>query len=223
MESLRTGYTEVWCAEQNVTLARFAASAISIGQSGLDRLGLLPADDVIERLRGFDSIISWYGSARAEFNRLNLPAVILPALPSGGRHAVDFYNAQAVELGAVRPSRFPSIPCPAVKREFAAIHPFASGERKRGPMAWFESMAERLSRNMPVHWLSGPLDELEGAVRIDNLCDLACWLQGARVFVGNDSGIAHLAAAVGTPVVSWFGAGEARVWGARAPGFLGIT
>jgi ADP-heptose:LPS heptosyltransferase len=222
MESLRTDYTEVWCAEQNVALARFADRTISIGQSGLDRLGLLPADDVVERLRGFDSIVSWYGSAREEFEPLDLPAVILPALPSGGRHAVDFYNAQAAGLGAVRPSRFPSIPCPTVKRGFAAIHPFASGERKRGPMAWFESMAERLGERMPVRWLSGPLDELTEAVRIDDLYDLACWLCGARVFVGNDSGIAHLAAAVGTPVVSWFGAGDVRVWGARAAGFLPV-
>jgi len=220
MESLRADYTEVWCAEQNVALARFADRAISIGQSGLDRLGVLPAHDVVERLRGFDSIISWYGSARGEFERLGLPAVILPALPSGGRHAVDFYNAQAADQGAARPSRFPSVPCPAVKREFAAIHPFASGERKRGPMAWFESIAERLEARMPVRWLSGPFDELQGTVRIDDLYDVACWLRGACVFVGNDSGIAHLAAAVGTPVVSWFGAGDARVWAARAVGFL---
>ena len=220
MESLRTDYTEVWCAEQNVPLARFADRAISIGQSGLDRLGVLPADEVVERLRGFDSIISWYGSARGEFERLGLPAVVLPALPSPGIHAVDFYNAQAVGLGAGRPSRFPSIPCPAVKREFAAIHPFASGERKRGPMEWFESMARRLEDKMPVQWLCGPLDSLDGAVRIEDLYELACWLRGARVFVGNDSGIAHLAAAVGTPVVSWFATGDARVWGARAVGFL---
>ena len=62
MESLRADYTEVWCAGQNVPLARFADSAQSIVASGLDGLGLLPADDVIERLRGFDSIISWYGT-----------------------------------------------------------------------------------------------------------------------------------------------------------------
>ncbi len=102
MESLRAGYTEVWCAEQNVALARFADRALSIGTAGLDRLGILPADDVVERLRSFDSIVSWYGSAREEFAKLGLPATVLPALPSTGEHAVDFYNSQAAGLG--RPS-----------------------------------------------------------------------------------------------------------------------
>jgi heptosyltransferase-3 len=217
MESLRADYTEVWCAEQNVPLARFADRARSIGSSGLERLGLLPAEDVVERLRGFDSIVSWYGSAREEFAKLGLPAVILPALPGPGRHAVDFYNAQAAGLGG-RPGRFPSITCPSVKREFAAIHPFASSARKRGPMPWFEAVAERLGQQMPVRWLCGPEDELPGATRIADLYELACWLRGARVFVGNDSGIAHLAAAVGTPVLSLFPAGAGsvpQVWCAR--------
>jgi len=52
-------------------------------------------------------------------------------------------------------------------------------------------------------------EPLEGAVKIDDLYDLACWLSTARVYIGNDSGIAHLAAAVGTPVVAIFLASDA--------------
>ncbi|MDE3199156.1 MAG: hypothetical protein KGN84_22595, partial [Acidobacteriota bacterium] len=84
MEALRGGYTEVWCAEANVPLARFADRAVSIGSAGLDRLGLLPADDVVDRLRQFDSIVSWYGTKREEFREvvasLGLPFQFLPAL-----------------------------------------------------------------------------------------------------------------------------------------------
>lgn len=223
LESLRGDYTEVWCAEQNVPLARFADRAISIGASGLNRLGLLPAADVEERLRGFDSIVSWYGSAREEFERLRLPVSILPALPRGGRHAVDYYNDQARNLGGL-PSRFPAIPCPARPREFAAIHPFASSARKQVPMVWFKQAADRLSKDMPVVWLRGPEDELPGAEYIADLYELACYLRGARLFVGNDSGVAHLAAAVGTPVVSWFGPdGAPEVWSARGASVLFTT
>ena len=68
--TLRGGYTEVWCAEQNVPLARFADCVRSIGSVGLDRLGLTHADDVVERLRGFDDIVSWYGENRPEFREL---------------------------------------------------------------------------------------------------------------------------------------------------------
>jgi heptosyltransferase-3 len=179
MESLRVDYTEVWCAGQNVPLARFADSAQSIVASGLDGLGLLPSDHVVERLRGFDSVISWYGSGRPEFRELvrdlGLPFSFLPALPGGAGHAVEFYNRQARELGGVRPSQFPRIECPPVERTFAVIHPFSSSLAKRAPMSEFERIAGKLSEHMQVHWLCGPEEELDGAVRIDDLYDLACW------------------------------------------------
>jgi heptosyltransferase-3 len=219
MESLRADYTEVWCAGQNVPLARFADSAQSIVTSGLDGLGLLPSEHVVERLRGFDSVISWYGSGRPEFRELvrdlRLPFIFLPALPDGREHAVEFYDRQAWELGAPRPSRFPRIECPPVERTFAVIHPFASSILKRAPMNEFERIAGKLSEHMPVHWLCGPEETLDGTVRIDDLYELACWLKGARVYVGNDSGISHLAAAVETPVVAFFRTTDPRVWSPR--------
>ena len=218
MEALRAEYTEVWCAGQNVVLARFADAARSIASAGLDRLGFLPSDDVVERLRRFDSIVSWYGANRPEFRELTeglgLPIEFLTALPDGKRHVVDFYNDQARILGA-KPERYPVIPCPDVARDFAVVHPFASSVAKRAPMALFEQAAERLRAKMPVHWLCGPEETLAGGLRIPDLYDLACWLRGARIFVGNDSGISHLAAAVGTPVVAYFLTTDPRVWSPR--------
>jgi heptosyltransferase III len=223
LESLRAEYTEVWCAGQNVPLARFADCAQSIVSAGLDRLGFLPADDVIERLRSFDSIVSWYGANRPEFrdlvcNDLGLPVRFLPALPDGSAHAVEYYNAQAREFGTTPQARFPEVRCPAAARSFAVVHPFASSVARRAPMGIFELAARRLSVAMPVKWLCGPEESLAGAVQIEDLYELACWLRRARVFVGNDSGIAHLAAAVGTPVVVFFLATKPRVWAPRGPG-----
>jgi len=54
-------------------------------------------------------------------------------------------------------------------------------------------------------------------VRITNLYELACWLATARLYIGNDSGITHLAAAVGTPVVALFGPTDPRIWAPRGP------
>ena len=217
LESLRGDYTEVWCAEQNVPLARFADSAQSIVSAGLDRVGLLQAEDVMARLGTFDSIISWYGTKRPEFREIvrDLPFQFLPALPRGPGHAVDFYLNQARELGAKPCSGYPVIPCPRAERTFAAIHPFASNVAKRAPMEVFQAAAARFVDQMPVYWLAGPEERLAGAVRIDNLYELACWLRQARVFVGNDSGISHLASAVGTPVQVLFRNTDARVWSPR--------
>ena len=219
MEALRTEYAEVWCAEPNVSLARFADRAQSIVSAGLDRLGILPAHDVVERLRSFDSIVSWYGTSRPEFRELvdalSLPFRFLPALPGAGIHAVDYYNQQARSLGAALPARFPEIVCAKAPRSFAAIHPFASSMAKRAPMPLFERAAEKLSLTMPVHWLRGPEEELNGALHIEGLYALATWLRQARIFVGNDSGISHLAAAVGTPVLAFFRGTDPHVWAPR--------
>lgn len=216
--STQDGETEVWCAEQNVSLVRFADRVRSIGSSGVDRLGITHADDVVERLRGFDDIVSWYGENRPEFRALvgalGLPFRFLRALPDGSCHAADFYAEQARGLG-VTPGRFPRIPCPAVPRTFAAIHPFASSKAKRAPMEAFHAAARRLEQEMPVYWLRGPEEELEEAVFIPDLYELACWLRGARILIGNDSGISHLAAAVGTPVMAYFQASDPRVWAPR--------
>jgi heptosyltransferase-3 len=75
-----------------------------------------------------------------------------------------------------------------------------------------------LERVMPVHWCAGEDDPpLNGAVRIDNLYELACWLARGRLYIGNDSGITHLAAAAGTPVLAIFGPTDPEIWAPRGP------
>ena len=215
LECLRTEYLEVWAPERNLPLIRFADTVRSIGSTGLDLLGLpgvTPSVALLETLRSFDSIISWYGSARPEFRdavmRLGLPIEFFPALPVDGRlHAVDFYLEQA---GRACLARAPRIHCPATRENFAVIHPFASSQGKRWPLHKFREVASTLQ--MPVRWCAGPEEELAGAVRIEDLYDLGCWLASARVYIGNDSGISHLAAAVGIPTIVLFGPTDPAVW-----------
>jgi ADP-heptose:LPS heptosyltransferase len=45
--------------------------------------------------------------------------------------------------------------------------------------------------------------------------ELAGVLAGGRLCVGNDSGVSHLAAALGTPTVAVFGATDPAVWAPR--------
>lgn len=217
MEALRAEYTEVWTAGVNVPLARFADRARAIVATGLDRLGIVEADDVVEELRGFDSIVSWYGTNRPEFRgvtrEVGLPFTFHSALPDGGvMHAADFFLGQVACAGG----GVPRIEIPAVAREdFAVLHPFSGSARKNWPLERFQELGERLARRVPVVWCRGPEDELKGAVCIPDLYELACWLGKARMFIGNDSGVTHLAAAVGTPVVALFGASDPHVWAPR--------
>ena len=68
---------------------------------------------------------------------------------------------------------------------------------------------------MPVRWCAGPDEPLDGAVRILDLYELGCWLARARLYIGNDSGISHLAAAVGTPTIVLFGPTDPAIWAPR--------
>ena len=224
MECLKDGYLEVWTGSPNVPLARFADQARAIAGTGLDLLGITdPPPRLIEELRAFDSIVSWYGANRPEFQEtvaeLGLPFVFFPALPDRpGRHATDFYLEQVRTLTACDSDGVPRIACPHTRGDFAVIHPFSGGRRKNWPLAQFEALAARLERAMPVRWCRGPEDPpLDRAVRIDDLYELGCWLAGARLYIGNDSGITHLAAAVGTPVLALFGPTDPAVWAPRGP------
>ncbi|MBE0656159.1 MAG: glycosyltransferase family 9 protein [Bryobacteraceae bacterium] len=220
-EHLLTGGSEIWCAGANRDLVAHLAPSRAIEGSGLDLLELPGAavpEPLIERLKSFDEIVSWYGTARAEFRdalaRLGVPARFFPALPRSGCpvHAVDFYLDQvgaAPGAGAV-----PRIPVTRVHGGYAVIHPFSGSPRKNWPLENFHEAARLLAPHMEVKWCAGPDEPLDGAHRFPRLADLASFLAGASVYIGNDSGPSHLAAA-GAPVIALFGPTDPLVWTPR--------
>jgi hypothetical protein len=215
---------EVWTAGPNVPLIRFAA-ARSIASTGLDLVGIMdPPARLLEELAGFDSIISWYGANRpdfqAEVERLALPFTFFPALPAADSqiHATDFYLQQVSSIARCDSDDIPQIRCATKSADYAIIHPFSGSPRKNWPLEKYRALAARLERVMPVRWCAGDDDPpLPDSVRIADLYELACWLAGARLYIGNDSGITHLAAAAGAPVLAVFGPTDPVIWGPRGP------
>jgi heptosyltransferase III len=210
LEFCRAEYTEVW---SSVPLIQFADRVRSIASTGLDLLELGVDDRAGKDLRRFDSILSWYGTNRPEFRNCvaDLPFTFFPALPADSKcHAVDFYMRQAGGPDGAVPRLDPG---PVSKRDIIAIHPFSGSARKNWPLWAFAALTERLP--LPVEFAAGPEETLEGARRFDDLWDLARWLAGARLYIGNDSGVSHLAAAVGTPVIAVFRTTDPAVWAPR--------
>jgi heptosyltransferase III len=225
LECLRGAYLELWTAARHAPLARFADRTRSIASTGIDLLGVTePPTHLIEELRAFDSIISWYGSNRPEFRslvrQLGLPFHFLQALPPSGAsvHATDFYLEQVRAIVECRSDGMPRIRCDVKRDDFAVIHPFSGSARKNWPLEKFRALARKLELSGPVAWCAGADDPpLPGSVQIEDLWELACWLARARLYIGNDSGVTHLAAAVGTPVLALFGPTDPQVWAPRGP------
>ena len=203
LEFLRADFTEIWVPAAVVPLVRFADRVRAISSTGLDllELGRAPAA-LTAALSGFDDIVSWYGANRPEFIAAAQawPFRFFPALPTqpGLLHATDFHLRQVgAPLGAS-----PHIAAPMRERTILALHPYSGSEKKNWPLARFQALAQ-------LHGFDWCHDKFA------DLGELADWLAGVRLFVGNDSGITHLAAAVGTPTLALFGPTDPAIWAPR--------
>jgi len=96
--------------------------------------------------------------------------------------------------------------------ERVIIQPGSGSPDKCWP--WFEALSDRIP---DVTMLIGPCEEgfqsryprLEGLT----LSDVAEEIRRCRAFIGNDSGITHLAAYWGCPTIALFGPTDPRLWG----------
>ena len=218
MRHLRASYTEVWVPSCVAPLVLWADRVRSIASTGIDLVGLgRDLDPALrDRLQSFDQIVSWYGSNRPEFRSalqsVGVECVFHRALPDERctLHAADYFSAQVSAPAGLAPS----ISVPEVgPRNTIVIHPFSGSRRKNWPLDRYRELAAQLP--LPVEWSAGPEEPLEGANRFESLFALARWISGAALYIGNDSGITHLAAAVGVPVLAIFGPSDSRKWAPR--------
>ena len=197
-------------------------------------------------LAGFETVYSWTGFGDPDVGRH------LAALTGGrvntyrfrgmdpGEHAVDYYARcagvapdKSVEaLIADDPNWFA-----ALQRQrrlgdsFAVIHTGSGSPRKNwlgftSVVRWWQRRARS-----PVVLLRGPA-EMERAASTDcgadvvleglTLPQVATLLRRARLYVGNDSGISHLAGAVGASGAVLFGSTDPAIWAPRGSRLLVI-
>ncbi len=132
-----------------------------------------------------------------------------------------------------------AVPVPD-ERPLVAIHPGSGGERKNWPPERWAALGRSLFDQPPVRrprvlLVGGESDvqalgELQAAWAFAGsdllvaanhpLPVLAALLARCRLFVGHDSGISHLAAAVGAPCVLLFGPTDPDIWAPLQPGIV---
>ncbi len=112
----------------------------------------------------------------------------------------------------------------------AAIAPGSGSPRKNWPESCFCLCIEELNRciDIPLLIIEGPAEEGAAAAIMQRCpgprlvpiinCDLpvlAAVLARCSLYIGNDSGTTHMAAALGVPTVAVFGPTDQKVWGPR--------
>jgi ADP-heptose:LPS heptosyltransferase len=167
---------------------------------------------------------------------------VVPAEPShAARHLASAVASVSSDLDAL-PT--PTLQCPRELRlhgrgwldqQFGqgvrpvAIHPGSGGRRKCWPARLFAELATRL--DAPVLLVEGPADSTAchefaevvapsvPIIRVtgESLPRLAALLAESRGYFGNDSGVSHLAAALGVPTVAVFGPTDPAVWAPLGP------
>jgi heptosyltransferase-2 len=116
------------------------------------------------------------------------------------------------------------------RERIVAVHPGSGGEKKNWPVEKFAALSRWLADELAVQLLvvQGEADEkpVKSLLQLIaprpvtlarglRLVELAGVLERCALFLGNDSGITHLAAAVGARVVALFGPSSFPIWEPR--------
>lgn len=163
-----------------------------------------------------------------------------PVDPNG--HIVDHLVRPLESLAMYEAGAVPELDVPDELREAArarlarlgvdgrpaALHAGSGSPRKNWPLDGFRRVAESLRPAWPLAWILGEADAaIADAVRslagergdavLEGLAlvEIAAVLSICGVYIGNDSGISHIAAAVGVPTLALFGPTDPAVWGPR--------
>jgi ADP-heptose:LPS heptosyltransferase len=96
---------------------------------------------------------------------------------------------------------------PKAGRRRVVVHAGASKPLNQWAPAGFAAVARSLSRDFEVVWIAhgnstGPAPEGTVAASVTTLAEFSDWLEGADLFLGNNSGPMHLANALGRPGVA---------------------
>jgi heptosyltransferase-3 len=187
---------------------------------------------------GFDRIYSFFASDDERF-RARLTAAtdavvsFYPFRPVGDGHVSEAYlRAIGADAAPVERRLEPTAEDLAAAARVLArsgrdssrlivIFPGSGSLAKNWPAEKFAALASKLSKRASVAIVLGPAEESiepifreSGAAVITQLelPVVAAIARGAAAFVGNDSGVSHLAAAVGASGVAIFGATDPARW-----------
>ncbi len=147
------------------------------------------------------------------------------ALRPLGLHTERYFHA--LERNAARPPRRHEMspPAGAAGRRLIALHPGSGSPRKNWPVERWAALGAWLTNEQGSGLLivtgdaeaPGLLAGLGSIACRLPLPELAVQLASSQLFLGHDSGVSHLAAALGVPCVLLFGPTDPAMWAPPVP------
>lgn len=210
--------------------------------AGLFSLNPRISDAQKASLASFDAIISYLhdpdGIVRKNMLAAGARRVVCGSPMVKDRHAVDHFLKPLEELAVYpeKPMR-PRLILPddymakgrariaKIGASALAMHPGSGSAAKNWPLDKFTALGKRFNeKGLSPFFVLGEADagiarELNAmgcpipVVSDCSLMDLACVLSVCEGYIGNDSGVTHIAACLGVPVVALFGPSDSRLWG----------
>lgn len=205
------------------------------------------SDEQVAYLKSFDFIVSYLydpdGSVRRNMLGAGARQVIYGCPIVRNAHAIDHFMKPLEELAIyAEEMERPRLLLKDAHMEkgrrrvkkaenrVVAIHQGSGSPKKNWPVDKFTELAGRLVRQifiMPM-FIIGEADADIARELSDKRCEafvlsncslveLAEALSACDGYVGNDSGVTHIAASLGIPVVALFGPTNAEIWAPRGP------
>jgi heptosyltransferase-3 len=134
-------------------------------------------------------------------------------------HAASAMFHLGVPITEVPRATIYAAPDRLIENPYAVIHPFAANSTKQWPVASFRRLADYLSHTLRLEpvIIGGPADDVTPFAPYRTFANaplgqIAQLMRDATIFLGNDSGPAHIAAAFGRPQVVIFGPSDSEIW-----------
>ncbi len=171
----------------------------------------------------FDRAIVWMNDTeqviRNAFANASVRDVrVFPGLPPNdwAHHASEYYS----ECLGYEP--LPPLLLPFETDDYVhdiLIHAGSGAAKKNWPIDRFAVLADALTaQGRSVEWIRGPAEEQlhipadARTLQVSSVVTLARHLTGTALYIGNDSGVTHLAAACACKTIAIFGPTDPSVW-----------
>ena len=193
-------------------------------------LGFFCGECIPEKVGSPEGAILWLtdGQKTVELLRQSatLPVVCIPPFPQTEIHLAQFYCSVVQSHFAITTPQNLSdcFPTGVIEGQYALIHPGSGSFKKNYSPLLYRELANILRQYgyHKVGFIFGPVEEekmkeddftgewIEHPKDVMALADL---LSHASLYIGNDSGVSHLAGFVGTQTIVLYKTTDPKIWG----------